>query len=286
MSGEGFEKFINLMIYIIHEMIIAFRYPWKPKKKKTLELSEFDLVFEDHFDGEELNEEIWGKYAEDGIRKGGYWDLESQTFLKDSCLIIRTEYKKEGKFGEGYYTANVSSRGAYEQTYGYFECRCKLPAAEGMWSAFWLMTPMVGDFVPGKIGTEIDVFESPVWWRGKNRHERNLVTSNLHYGGYKLGHRYKNVAVTRLNNPYEEFNTYGVEWNENGYIFYINGDEVGRSKFGGVCRSPEYLRCTCEVDGTHGKPTFGWSGKITRAAEDELPADFVIDYVRAYQYKK
>lgn len=285
LSGEKFDTFINWLIYAIHEGIIAYRRPWKPKKINKLDLSKFELVFEDHFDGESLNKEIWGQHPEDGIRKGGYWDLDGQTFLKDSCLYIRTEYKENGKYGSGYYTANVSTRDAYEQTFGYFECRCKLPAAEGMWSAFWLMTQKVGNFVPGKIGTEIDVFESPIWWRGKKGKERNLVSSNLHYGGYELGHRYKNVAVTRLNDPYNEFNVYGVEWNKNGYIFYINGIQVGKSKFGGVCESPEYFRCSCEVDGTGGKPTFGWSGKITRGEAGELPADFIIDYVRTYQYK-
>ena len=285
MSKKGFETFINFAIYACHELIIAYRRPWKPKKGNKLDLSRFELVFEDHFDGDTLNREIWGKHAEDGVRKGGYWDLDGQTFLKDSCLIIRTEYKADGKFGPGYYTANVSTRDAYEQTFGYFECRCKIPAAEGMWSAFWLMTQKVGTGVPGKIGTEIDVFESPIWWRGKKGHERNLVSSNLHYGGYSYGHRYKNVAVTKLNDPYNEFNTYGMEWNKKGYVFYINGMEVGRSKFGGVCESPEYFRCSCEVDGSCGEPTFGWSGKITRGGKNELPADFVIDYVRTYQYK-
>ncbi len=277
-----FDKFINISIDIIHRAIVVYRSKRPYKKTNELDLSKFTLTFEDDFNENVLNPRIWNHFRQ-GVRKGGYWDQE-QTFIKDSNLIIRTEYKKDGKYGEGWYCNRIDTRHLFEQKYGYFECRCILPAAEGLWSAFWLSTEAIGDFVTGKKGTEIDVFESPLWHRCLKGKDNNMVTSNLHYGGYQAGHRYKNVAVSRPHNPYTEYNTYGVEWNEDGYIFYVNGKETGRSRFGGVSQTPEYLLLSVEIDGVAGKPFHGWSGKITRNAHGTFPADFIVDYVRVYQY--
>ncbi len=277
-----FDKFVNYLIHVINFGIVAVKYPWKPKSN-TVDMSKFALVFDEEFDGNSLNFNLWNAHDCDGVRKGGYWDI-NQAVVKDGHLTIRTEYLENGKYGPGYYTANVSTRNIYTQKYGYFECRCKLAAMEGMWSAFWITTEDIKDFMPGTQGTEIDVMEAPMYWRVKQGLTNNLITSNLHYGGYSLGHRYKNVTIQEVNDPYNTFNTYGVEWNEDGYIYYINGKETGRSNFGGVSKIPEFLRVSCEVDGVGAVPTKGWSGIITNNPKDAC-GEFVIDYIRAYQYK-
>ena len=46
---------------------------------------------------------------------------------------------------------------------------------------------------------------------------------------------------------------------------------------------PEYLLLTVEVGGSYGNARSSWAGDAL-AAEAE-PTDFVVDYVRAYQYK-
>ena len=107
--------------------------------------------------------------------------------------------------------------------------------------------------------------------------DNKLITSNLHYNGYGAAHRFHNVGFFKVENPYEEFNTYGVEWNENEYIFYLNGMEYGRSDFGGVCQNPLFLILSVEMYGENGVP----SSRDKNADE----AQFIVDYVRAYQYK-
>ncbi len=277
------EKVGNVLIDVIHRCLTILRYPWEPKTNRTVDLSKFTLVFEDEFDGKKLNTNVWTHYRQ-GQRKGGYWD-SGQAFLRDGNLVIQTTYKENGKYGAGYYCDRIDTRKKYEQTYGYFECRCILPAAQGLWSAFWLSCESVSDDGnPGKNGTEIDVFESPLWYRGEKGLNNNLVTSNLHCGGYGLQTKYKNVTVSKAIDPYTQYNTYGMEWNKDGYIFYINGVETGRSKFGGVSEVPEYLLLSTEIDGVDGVPFYGWSGLITKNKSDALPAEFIIDYVRAYQY--
>lgn len=244
-------------------------------------MSNFELSFEDNFDGNKLDETKWRKHQHfnfyTGARKGGIWSL-SQAMIIDNQLHIRTEYKENGEYGSGYYTCAIDTSGLFEQKYGYFECRCKLPAAEGLWASFF----KVDSGVSGKEATEIDVFESPLY---KNKKIRNSIVSNLHYSGYGVGGKSKNLGTFEVNDPYNSFNTYGLEWNEKEYIFYINGEETCRSSFGGVAQNEEFMILSVEVDGNKGKPSSGWSGNIKNNPDGTLPVDFVVDYVRAYRYK-
>ncbi len=73
-----------------------------------------------------------------------------------------------------------------------------------------------------------------------------------------------------------------IEWNESEYIFYINGVETGRSDFGGTSRVPEYLLLTAEVGGSNGAAGTSWAGEALNTGAE--PTDFVVDYVRVYQY--
>ena len=55
------------------------------------------------------------------------------------------------------------------------------------------------------------------------------------------------------------------------------------SAFGGTSQVPEYLLLTAEVGGSNGVAGASWAGDAL--AKDADPSDFIIDYVRAYQYK-
>ena len=107
----------------------------------------------------------------------------------------------------------------------------------------------------------------------------NAITSNLHFDGYGDAHQKHGATKFLLkNNPYEEFNTYGLEWNEDEYIFYINGVETFRTDYGGVSQNEEYLILSVEMKGENGIPS----------ERENLPAEgaeFIVDYVRVYQYK-
>ena len=274
-------KLLNLIILFASTFLLIVRIPYQGTDHK-LDLTGMTLTLNEEFDGEALNTSLWGDFP-NGLRKGGYWQ-QDQAFVENGNLIIRTEYKDDGSYGPGYYTMGIRSKGGFAQRYGYFECRCILPAAKGMWSAFWLMNSAVNDVSgTGEKGTEIDIFESPYYAQGPLF--RNKITTNLHYNGYELETKYQNVGIFAVNgDPYKEFNTYGLLWTPDEYIFYINGIETGRSSFGGVSKEPEYLKLSCEVDGSDAVPNLGWSGRIDRNKPGAIPADFVVDYVKVYQF--
>lgn len=278
-----FKSIFSFLMSLIISLCVALDIPCYPMGEK-LDLDKFDLTFEDNFEGE-LDRSVWSGHYQYGnttvSRKGSYWNQHlAQT--KDGNLVIPVVYLEEGMGGEGagWYSAGVDTdadaQNGFSQKFGYFECRCILPKGSDIWSAFWLMNSGVFDEDgSGRDGTEIDIFESDCY----GDFMENAVTSNLHFDGYGDAHQKHGATKFLLkNNPYEEFNTYGLEWNENEYIFYINGVETFRTDFGGVSQNEEYLILSVEMKGEDGVP----SERENVPAEG---AEFIIDYVKVYQYK-
>lgn len=278
-----FKSIFSFIMSLVISLCIALDIPCYPMGQKV-DMDKFDLTFSDEFETE-LDRSVWSGHYQYGntttSRRGSYWN-QYIAETKDGNLVIPITYLEEGMGGEGagWYTAGIDtdddSENGFSQKFGYFECRCILPEGADVWSAFWLMNSGVynedGD---GRDGTEIDIFESNCYGDLFNK----AITTNLHIDGYGDAHQKHGARKFFIgNNPYEEFNTYGLEWNENEYIFYINGRETFRTDFGGVSQNPEYLILSVEMQGEDGVP----SERENAPAED---TEFIIDYVRVYQYK-
>lgn len=253
---------------------------------KEVDMSKFRITFEEDFEGE-LDRSVWSGHYQYGekseARKGSYWN-QYLARTENGNLVIPIVYLEEGMGGKdaGWYTAGIDTDtdapNSFSQKFGYFECRCILPKGADIWSAFWLMNDGVyNEDGNGRDGTEIDIFES-------DRYEKILnhsVTSNLHFDGYNEAHQKMGAkAFSTGNNPYEEYNTYGLEWNENEYIFYINGKETFRTDYGGVSQNEEYVILSVEMRGENGIPS-----QRDNAPSEELESQFIVDYVKVYQYK-
>ncbi|WP_318615673.1 glycoside hydrolase family 16 protein [Sporosarcina sp. YIM B06819] len=228
--------------------------PTKDSEKKG-----WTLTFEDTFTGESLDNEKW-QHAPEWQRHNGQWSNQDAYLNGEGQLVIQIS-ERDGQ----YYSGAIRSMGLFEQAYGYYEIRARLPIEEGLWTAFWLMSDsvhLVGN--EGKDGTEIDIFESPFA-------RYNVIEHALHWDGYDKDHKSKGTSIT-VPEAYEDFTTFALEWNEEEYIFYINDVETWRSSAGGVSQVPAYLKITAEVG--------DWAGDITKA---NLPAQMLVDYVRVYE---
>ena len=125
-----------------------------------LDLTGYSLVFEDEFDGDALNWDVWRTRGE-GSKT--YFKLsKDQVSVHDGNLYITAQYKDEttGKYGAGWYSGDIKLRKQY--TYGYFEVRaiCNNDAAFN--SAFWLQSDHCYDSkysLGGPGGAEIDILE-------------------------------------------------------------------------------------------------------------------------------
>ena len=282
----SFKRVIALTVAFFQLIGAAvFDTPVKPYGDE-IDMSRFELVWQDEFD-KGFDGTMWqGHYVygdnDTQLRDTAWWNRSQVSFSDDGCLLLSAEYKENGPKGAGYYSYGMETNPnknyngkhiGFEQLYGYFEIRCILPKGDGLNPAFWLLTDgMWDDDTDGGVsGCEIDVFETLYDYNEKSLFH-NSVYHTVHVDAYGDSHKSENQGHFYADDPYNKFNTYGVEWNKDGYIFYINGKETARTDFGGVCQVPLYLIISLGVD-----------EKI--ASNEYLPSSFKVDYVRAYQYK-
>lgn len=285
-----FVKIAAFIIAVINLILIKSDSPLLPSSE-TVDMSKFEAApsFVEEFNGSELDSSIWKvNYETSPVRHGGYWAWQMAK-VYDGALHIKTQYLENGINGSpaGWYTSAIDTSRFFKQKYGYFECRCILPSGSGLWSAFWIYSTSVCDITDeGRNGTEIDVFESTKWHDGKYR---NSVQHALHYDGYNEEHQKLELGNYRVGgDPYSEYHTYGVEWNESGYSFYIDGHLTAQSDFGGVSQVPQYLILSVEIAGENGVPEDSWVGASieSNTGGRAFATDFIVDYVKCYRYKQ
>jgi beta-glucanase (GH16 family) len=165
----------------------------------------------------------------------------------------------------------------FRRTFGYYEARIKFPRISGVWGAFWLMSPTVGEDLNngGEEGTEIDIVETI-------HNEKGEFNAALHWNGYGDHHKsvgsengYKSVSVDIYDG---DFHTFAVNWTPSEYVFYVDGYEFWRVDGGldfkncGINKNPNYIKLTVE--------SAPWAGPLP---EDFTEAEMVVDYVRVYK---
>lgn len=276
-GGFAFKK-VTAFFLALAEIFPWFinRDPIKPFGPE-LDLSGYELVFEDEFEGDELNYDVW-QLRHQGPSYKAFFSADPIS-VHDGSLHIDAGRYENGKYGPGWYAGEIMLRDRY--AYGYYECRAICSAGNAFWSAFWLQheNSSQKSSEGGINGAEIDIMEalaenSPF---GKGR---DCVLQCLHVNG-GTDDPTEDVdtcgAIFFETPNYDtEFNTYGVKWTPDEYIFYINGVETMRSSWrDGVSTVPEEVILSVCVPST------------TKTFDEIFPADyrasFVVDYVRIYQ---
>lgn len=271
-NGFSFKKIIAVIVAVF-EMFgsVLFDAPLTPAGQ-TLNLDGYKPVFCDEFEGSALNTDIW-EFRHLGKDAGGYNDV-SQVQVKDGNLYITGEYKENGTYGNGWYSADLQLKKLYKR--GYFEIRCICNKGDDFWSAFWIQADHPYDHIisnGGIGGAELDIFESITKYDSKP-FMKNAVTCTIHCNGgdddvENIDSRC--IGKFRGKNIHEEYNTYGLEWTENEYIFYINGVEAGRTSFeNGVSQVEEHI-CV----------SLCMSGEINMDKNEK--SRFIVDYVKIWQ---
>ncbi len=270
-SIKGF--FAGFMAVIELIGMLLFGLPVSPRGQE-LDLTGYELVLYDEFEGDTLDYDIW-YHRGDGKQRDGYSN-KSQVSLRDGNLVITGEYLDDGAYGPGWYAASVATNEWYVN--GYFEIRCICSDGANFWSAFWLQAhhPYEAEYSQGGVGgAELDIFEcfsSPGQIFGGD-----CITSTIHCAGVdgvQEGFQSAILGDFKGKNIHEEYNTYGLEWTEDEYIFYINGVETTRSTFGnGVSKAelnPIISMCVSDIEKFEGY-------------DKDYKTELIVDYVKIYQ---
>ena len=186
----------------------------------------------------------------------------------------------------------VSTRDRMAFKYGYLEMRARVPFRHGAWPSFW-MTAQPG-LQKAAWMSEVDIFEI--------FSSTNAVVANLHKwagagrhfmlpggeGSLKRAYFFNDCA--KLN---DEFHVYGFEWTPKEMSFYVDGEKYATFP---IDEAHDY--CPQEGLGMAGHhdfhnihinneiftPGHGWCPPEFRiTAEDKLPIDYYVDWVRLYQ---
>ncbi|MCR2823784.1 carbohydrate binding domain-containing protein [Lederbergia panacisoli] len=188
---------------------------------------EWKLVWEDNFDGNELDGSKWNITTGNGHAEGipGWGNEEKQYYQKENLKVedgkLIIEGKKESvsdKYGSYNYTSGlIDTRGKFSQKYGKFEAKMKLPKGQGYWPAFWMM-PEHDVYGGWAISGEIDIMEAA-------GARPNIVGGAIHYGGQWPNNTYTaKDYIFPEGSDNTEFNVYSLEWEPGEIRWYVNGE--------------------------------------------------------------
>mgnify|MGYP000293769051 CR=1 FL=1 len=213
------------------------------------------LTYEDNFDGDALNSDLWVT-SPHGLRNTEYW-CDNMVRVENGNCVISAAYLDDNDCPDGKcpasgdFTSGIETRGKQEQVFGYYEARVKFPKAEGLWSAMWFQSGTMGRLGNGgKDGSEIDVFESSFY------HNPTQIGHCIHWDGYSdTWHRDSGAVVDTGVDLYDDYHVWGLLWTPTEYTFFLDGKPIACTNAGGVSQVAEYLRFTVEIRHTEYGPT-------------------------------
>ncbi len=234
------------------------------------------LVTQDEFETEGApNPELWGYDIGTGSNGWGnnelqyYTDRTENVTVQNGYLIITAI--KESYKGSGYTSARLLTKNKFDQAYGRFEARMRLPWGQGIWPAFWMLGADI-DSNPWPAAGEIDIME----FRGQ---EPTIVLGSVHGPGYSGGEAITK-SYTLKNDRFDTgFHVFGIEWGPDYINYYVDNvlyNQITPEDVPGewVFNKPFYILVNLAVGGSFvGSPN----------SETVFPQTMLVDYVRVYK---
>ncbi|HZS05904.1 MAG TPA: glycoside hydrolase family 16 protein [Blastocatellia bacterium] len=218
----------------------------------------------------------------------GWGNNELQTYTSridnafingEGHLVIKTlkeTFTGADNITRNYTSARLLTKGKFEQKYGRFEARIRLPFGQGIWPAFWMLGNDIDQ--PG-IGWpqcgEIDIMEN----RGS---EPAVNHGSLHGPGYSGGQPLTATWILPGQGRFsDDFHVFAIEWEPEVVRFYVDGalyqkrtpeDLPPGRKW--VFDHPFFMLLNVAVGGNFGGNPDGTT---------VWPQTMLVDYVRVYE---
>jgi len=262
----------------VDDFILTFGFaedtPWE---------NPYKLVWEDDFDGNELNMTDWNyEYHEPGwvnneLQK--YVDSSDNIFVKDGNLVIKA-IKTEDENGTSYTSGRINTKNKHDYKYGRFEVRAQVPSGKGFLPAFWMMPTDENLYGQWPKCGEIDIMEVL-------GDETNKAHGTLHFGE---PHTQSQGSYTLNDGDFaSEFHVYACEWEPDeirfyvdGHLYYTENDWFTKKPGYGEVTYPApydqqfYMILNLAVGGN-------WPGNPDATTRFDENAELRVDYVKVFQ---
>lgn len=246
-----------------------------PEREFDPEKAGWRKVFEDDFDGEEID---WSKWYQNPWSK----HKDFAALDGDGHLAVKCDFEPG--------TTNLVSNGILSKPafiYGYVEARLKLTRNNGWWAAFWLYGTSNAN--PGVDGSEIDIMED-YYTRAATPDGTNrpVMDHNLHVSVGKTlqSWRYKSEHEGTIDDWY----VVGCKWTPFEISYYLNGKLIesksDHSPYDGVvfdAKNHGALKCPLHIIFC-GSIMRDWGCRDTTGFR--FPEYFKVDYVRFWEWPK
>ncbi len=182
------------------------------------------LVWSDEFDGGQLDPQSWFFETGDGTEYGipGWGNNELQYYLPDNAQLgngMLTITALEQAIAQYDYTsARINTRDRFAFKYGRIEARMRLPAGQGLWPAFWMLS-QDEVYGPWPQSGEVDIMEAV----NLDAAGGNNVLGTLHHGPAFPNNVFTGNTYTVPSSASAEFHDYAIEWDATEVRWYVDG---------------------------------------------------------------
>lgn len=268
--NHGREKWVVPMVLVALLLVSAC----DPDETQTV--TNFNrLVLEQEFETDGAPDPtVWGYDIGTGENGWGnqelqYYTSRTENVKVDNGVLLITA-REESFEGSSYTSARLVTKDLFEQQYGRFEARIRLPWGRGIWPAFWMLGADI-DENPWPGAGEIDIME----YRGQ---DPSVLIGSVHGPGYSAGEAISKEFVLENDRFDTGFHIFGIEWGPRYVNFYVDDvlyNQITPEDVPGewVFNKPFYILMNLAVGGNFvGSPN----------EETEFPQTMLVDYVRVY----
>lgn len=276
-----------ILLFISSSISSCEQSPFKdgiPPCERTVELSSFEMVWNDEFEGSDIDLNKWSFQIGDGCdisenlcgwgnnEKQWYTDRPENAKVENGNLII-TAQKEAQPFNDYDYTsARMRTLAKGDWKFGRIDVRAKMPLGQGLWAAIWMLSSE-NKYGGWPRSGEIDIME----YLGNKPFE---TFSTIHYG-HDFWRFTSQPFLSEGINFTEDFHVFSVIWEENCMRFMVDGKLFGNPYTPSTTLPTTYpfnekfhLILNLAVGGNlPGEPT----------PSTVFPQTMEVDYVRVYQ---